>query len=169
MRFRKAMAVAVAAASLGGCGLGFTDIRGYVPDEDRLVRLEPGRQTRDEVQELLGSPASQGVFDAEQSWYYIMRKTHQFAFLQPEVLEQRVVVVHFDNEGTLRDVRRYTGRRHGDRSRDAPHAVAGQGADVPRTASRQRRQVQPGGHRARQPRPDQHRRHDPLIAGLNSE
>lgn len=108
MRFRQAIAVAVAAASLGGCGLGFTDVRGYVPDEERLVRLEPGRQTRDDVQELLGTPASQGVFDAEQSWYYIMRKTHQFAFLQPEVLEQRVVVVHFDNEGTLRDVRRYT-------------------------------------------------------------
>jgi outer membrane protein assembly factor BamE (lipoprotein component of BamABCDE complex) len=108
MRYKQAIAAALAALSLGGCGLGFTDVRGYVPDEERLVRLEPGRQTRDDVQELLGTPASQGVFDAEQSWYYISRKTYQFAFLQPEVLDQKVVVVHFDDAGTLRDVRRYS-------------------------------------------------------------
>lgn len=110
MRARAGIAVGIMALAmaLGGCEFGFTDTRGYVPDEDLLSRLEPGRQTRDEVQQLLGSPASQGVFDADQSWYYIMRKTHQFAFLKPEVLDQRVVVVHFDGGGTLRDVRRYS-------------------------------------------------------------
>ncbi|MBI3504755.1 MAG: outer membrane protein assembly factor BamE [Proteobacteria bacterium] len=108
MRARLGLAVGIVAVALGGCELGFTDTRGYVPDEDALARLEPGRQSRDDVQQLLGSPASQGVFDAEQSWYYIMRKTYQFAFLQPELLDQRVVVVHFDDSGTLRDVRRYS-------------------------------------------------------------
>jgi len=107
MRASRVLAVGIMAVALGGCELGFTDTRGYVPDEESLSRLEPGRQNRDDVQQLLGSPASQGVFDAEQSWYYIMRKTYQFAFLQPEVLDQRVVVVHFDDGGTLRDVRRY--------------------------------------------------------------
>ncbi len=107
MRASRVLAVGMMAVALGGCELGFTDTRGYVPDEESLSRLEPGRQSRDDVQQLLGTPASQGVFDAEQSWYYIMRKTYQFAFLQPEVLDQRVVVVHFDDGGTLRDVRRY--------------------------------------------------------------
>jgi len=107
MRASRVLAVGMMAVALGGCELGFTDTRGYVPDEESLSRLEPGRQSRDDVQQLLGTPASQGVFDAEQSWYYIMRKTYQFAFLEPEVLDQRVVVVHFDDGGTLRDVRRY--------------------------------------------------------------
>ncbi len=107
MRAGRLLTAGIMAVALGGCELGFTDTRGYVPDEESLSRLEPGRQNRDDVQQLLGSPASQGVFDAEQSWYYIMRKTYQFAFLQPEVLDQRVVVVHFDDGGTLRDVRRY--------------------------------------------------------------
>ena len=107
MRAGRVLTAGILAVALGGCELGFTDTRGYVPDEESLSRLEPGRQNRDDVQQLLGSPASQGVFDAEQSWYYIMRKTYQFAFLQPEVLDQRVVVVHFDDGGTLRDVRRY--------------------------------------------------------------
>jgi outer membrane protein assembly factor BamE (lipoprotein component of BamABCDE complex) len=108
MRARQVIAAGIMALAVGGCEFGFTDTRGFVPDEDQLAQLEPGRQTRDDVQQLLGSPASQGVFDAEQSWYYIMRKTYQFAFLQPEVLDQKVVVVHFDDAGTLRDVRRYS-------------------------------------------------------------
>jgi outer membrane protein assembly factor BamE (lipoprotein component of BamABCDE complex) len=93
---------------LGACTLGFTETRGFVPNDDDLARLEPGRQTRDDVQQLLGTPASQGVFDADQSWYYIVRKTHKFAFFEPEVLEQRVVVVQFDGQGQLAEVRRYS-------------------------------------------------------------
>ena len=95
------------ASFLGGCSLARIDVRGYVPNDEDLAKLEPGRQSRDEVQQILGSPSSMGVFDAEQSWYYIYRKTSTTAFFEPEVLEQRVVVVHFDRVGTLRDVRRY--------------------------------------------------------------
>jgi outer membrane protein assembly factor BamE (lipoprotein component of BamABCDE complex) len=97
-----------ASLGLGGCSLGFTETRGFVPNDDDLARLEPGRQTRDDVQQLLGTPASQGVFDADQSWYYVVRKTHRFAFFEPEVLEQRVVVVQFDGAGQLAEVRRYS-------------------------------------------------------------
>ncbi|MCM0020742.1 MAG: outer membrane protein assembly factor BamE [Tagaea sp.] len=108
MRAFRSLMIAVCAASfVGGCGLARIDVRGYVPNDDELARLEPGRQTRDEVQQILGSPSSMGVFDAEQSWYYIYRKTSTTAFFEPDVLEQRVVVVHFDRQGTLRDVRRY--------------------------------------------------------------
>lgn len=96
-----------AAAFVGACDLARIDVRGYVPNDDDLAKLEPGRQSRDEVQQILGTPSSTGVFDAEQSWYYIYRKTSTTAFFEPEVLEQRVVVVHFDRQGTLRDVRRY--------------------------------------------------------------
>ncbi len=108
MRAGREIAAGLMALALGGCSLGFNDTRGFVPDEEQLAQLEPGRQTRDDVQQILGSPASQGVFDSEQSWYYIMRKTYQFAFLEPEVLDQKVVVVYFDSEGTLRDIRRYS-------------------------------------------------------------
>lgn len=107
-RFSLAAALLAAGLALGGCNLGFTETRGFVPSEDDLARLEPGRQTREDVQQLLGTPASQGVFDAEQSWYYIVRKTYRFAFMEPDLLEQRVVVVQFDGEGQLAEVRRYS-------------------------------------------------------------
>lgn len=105
--FRSLFFAVLAASFLGACGIARIDVRGYVPNDDDLAKLEPGRQSRDEVQQILGSPSSMGVFDAEQSWYYIYRKTSTTAFFEPEVLEQRVVVVHFDRAGTLRDVRRY--------------------------------------------------------------
>jgi outer membrane protein assembly factor BamE (lipoprotein component of BamABCDE complex) len=105
--FRSLIFAALAASFLGACGLARIDVRGYVPNDDDLAKLDPGRQSRDDVQQILGSPSSMGVFDAEQSWYYIYRKTSTTAFFEPEVLEQRVVVVHFDRQGTLRDVRRY--------------------------------------------------------------
>jgi outer membrane protein assembly factor BamE (lipoprotein component of BamABCDE complex) len=104
---RTLLLVGLTASFLGACDLARIDVRGYVPNDDDLAKLEPGRQSRDEVQQILGSPSSMGVFDAEQSWYYIYRKTSTTAFFEPEVLEQRVVVVHFDRAGTLRDVRRY--------------------------------------------------------------
>jgi len=107
MRAARGIAAGLVALALGGCSLGFNDTRGFVPDEEQLAQLEPGRQNRDDVQQILGTPASQGVFDSEQSWFYIMRKTYQFAFFEPEVLDQKVVVVNFDTDGTLRDVRRY--------------------------------------------------------------
>jgi outer membrane protein assembly factor BamE (lipoprotein component of BamABCDE complex) len=107
-RLRAAALLMAVGVVLGGCGLGFTETRGFVPNEDDLARLEPGRQTREDVQQLLGTPASQGVFDSEQSWYYIVRKTYRFAFLEPDLLEQRVVVVQFDSEGQLAEVRRYS-------------------------------------------------------------
>lgn len=104
---RNLILAGLAASFLGACDLARIDVRGYVPNDDDLAKLEPGRQNRDEVQQILGSPSSTGVFDAEQSWYYIYRKTSTTAFFEPEVLEQRVVVVHFDRQGMLRDVRRY--------------------------------------------------------------
>jgi outer membrane protein assembly factor BamE (lipoprotein component of BamABCDE complex) len=104
---RKAALLAPLLISLGGCDLARIDVRGYVPNDDDLARLEPGRQTRDDVQQLLGSPSTTGIFDTEQSWYYIYKKTSKVSFFEPETLEQRVVVVHFDRDGTLRDVRRY--------------------------------------------------------------
>jgi outer membrane protein assembly factor BamE (lipoprotein component of BamABCDE complex) len=107
MRLAMWIFVGVAALMLGGCNLARVDVRGYVPNDDDLARLEPGRQTRDDVQQLLGSPSTTGVFDAEQSWYYIYKKTSKVSFFEAETLEQRVVVVHFDREGMLRDVRRY--------------------------------------------------------------
>ncbi len=91
---------------LGGCA-GSIAQRGNLPDPERLQQIEIGRHGRGEVAEILGSPSTIGAF-SDKRWYYISRRTSRLAFLKPEILDQRVVVVDFDDEGTVRSIRELT-------------------------------------------------------------
>lgn len=72
-------------------------------EPDRLNELVVGQHTRDDVAAILGSPSSTSPFD-DQSWYYISNRTETLAFLAPEVTEQQVVVIEFNNEGTIAEI-----------------------------------------------------------------
>lgn len=79
------------------------DSRGNLPDPDRLAEIKPGKHSRNDVAEILGSPSSIGVFDQE-TWYYISKRTEAVAFFKPEVAERQVVIVHFDKKGVVTGV-----------------------------------------------------------------
>ncbi len=79
------------------------DQRGNLPDQKRVATIEPGVTTKQEVSQILGTPSSVSTF-SDRTWYYISRRTEQTAFFQPEVLDQQVVVVGFDEGGVVRDV-----------------------------------------------------------------
>ena len=99
-----ALAVALIAA---GCSKTQA-VRGYVPDDELLAQLQPGQQTRDQVAQILGSPSSISTFEERNdTWYYITRRTEQFAFFDEEVLDQRVVAIDFDEDGRVQEVRRF--------------------------------------------------------------
>jgi outer membrane protein assembly factor BamE (lipoprotein component of BamABCDE complex) len=97
-------ALALAAAVVAGCGATI-DQRGNLPEADRLAEIQPGTTTRDQVVKILGTPSSTGVFD-DRNWFYISRKTKQFAFLNPDVLDQQVYIVRFDGNGVVASVDR---------------------------------------------------------------
>jgi outer membrane protein assembly factor BamE (lipoprotein component of BamABCDE complex) len=92
------------AIALTACQPTF-DQRGNLPDQKRVATIEPGVTTKQEVSQILGSPSSVSTF-SDRTWYYISRRTEQTAFFQPEVLDQQVVVVGFDEGGVVRDVQR---------------------------------------------------------------
>jgi outer membrane protein assembly factor BamE (lipoprotein component of BamABCDE complex) len=96
-----AAAIAMAGA-LAGCAIS-VDQRGKLPDPDRIAEVQPGKTTKDEVVKILGSPSSSSTFD-DNTWYYISRKTKQVAFFQPEVLDQQVFIVDFDDKGVVKDL-----------------------------------------------------------------
>lgn len=79
---------------------------GQIPDPVKLASVQIGVQTQEEVAEMLGTPSSVGTFDPN-TWYYISKRTSTTAFLEPDVLEQRVVVINFDDSGVVRGVRLY--------------------------------------------------------------
>jgi outer membrane protein assembly factor BamE (lipoprotein component of BamABCDE complex) len=100
---RSALVAALfAAASLAGC-VAVLDQRGNLPEPDKLALIHPGATTRDEVTKILGTPSSTGIFN-DKNWYYISRRTKQVAFLDPDVLDQQVYIVNFDDKGVVRGV-----------------------------------------------------------------
>lgn len=99
------LAAGLVAGVLASCApMVHTD--GQIPDPVKLASVQIGVQTQDEVAEMLGTPSSIGTFDPN-TWYYISKRTSTTAFLEPDVLEQRVVVINFDDSGVVRGVRLY--------------------------------------------------------------
>ena len=79
------------------------DQRGNLPDKSKLAEIEPGVTTKEMVSQMLGTPSSVSTF-GDKTWYYISRRTEQTSFFEPEVLDQQVVVVAFDEGGVVREV-----------------------------------------------------------------
>jgi len=97
-------AVAVSAVLLAGCAKDI-DARGNLPPPEALAQLAPGEQTRQDVRNLLGTPATTAVFDDE-TWYYISAHTTQYAFYPNHELDRTVYAVSFDDRGILKDIRK---------------------------------------------------------------
>lgn len=76
------------------------DVRGNLPDPERLSEITPGEQTREEVSEILGSPSSVAMFDKE-TWYYVSQRSETLAFFEPEIKERNIVILRFDKNGIL--------------------------------------------------------------------
>ena len=95
----------IAALPIAGCSVFQAPPvqRGNKADPDLLAQLTPGVQTQTDVQALLGSPTATGTFDRN-TWYYISSVTRMQPAGNPESEQQRVVVVHFDDNGTLRNI-----------------------------------------------------------------
>ena len=78
--------------------------RGNLPNADKMAEIHAGSTTKDEVAKMLGTPSSVSVFNNDKSWYYISRRTSQTAFFEPDVLDQQVYIVDFDDQGVVKAV-----------------------------------------------------------------
>jgi outer membrane protein assembly factor BamE (lipoprotein component of BamABCDE complex) len=100
--------VVISLVAVGLATSGCSRIRqnqGYLVDETLLTSIQPGVDNRDSVAKTLGRPTFSGQFDAKE-WYYITRLTGQYAFAQPKVLSQSILVVSFDAAGNVEKVER---------------------------------------------------------------
>ncbi len=79
------------------------DSRGNLPESDDLDRIKVGASTKDEVATVLGSPSSVATFDPN-TWYYISKRTETVAFFRPEMLDQKVLTVRFDEAGLVKEI-----------------------------------------------------------------
>lgn len=80
------------------------DTRGNSPNPERLAEIVPGKHTRGQVSELLGSPSSIAPFDGE-TWYYISGRTESLAFFAPAESDRQVIIVRFAKNGVVSDIK----------------------------------------------------------------
>ena len=102
LRLSSALAALSAAVVLAGCATT-VEQRGHLPPPDELAQIHPGKTTKDQVVKILGTPSSVGVFN-DKDWYYISRRTKQFSFFDPAVLDQEVYIVDFNDDGVVQAV-----------------------------------------------------------------
>jgi len=74
--------------------------RGNLIEAEKLAEIQVGTSSREDVASKLGTPTQVGSFD-ENVWYYFGRRTEQYSFFTPEVVEQQAVEVHFDDQGIV--------------------------------------------------------------------
>jgi outer membrane protein assembly factor BamE (lipoprotein component of BamABCDE complex) len=103
---RKAALVIATAAGLatGGC-TKTQDLQGYLVDDTLVSAVQAGVDNKDSVQNTLGRPTFTGTFD-QNDWYYVARRTKNFAFNHPRVNEQTVLHIRFDPAGNVASVER---------------------------------------------------------------
>src|SRR5262247_1129978 len=82
------------------------DQRGNLLDPDAVLAVQPGIQTKDQVAQLLGTPSTIATFD-DKTWYYISKRTETTAFFAPDITDQQVLVVKFDNANVVEKVQMY--------------------------------------------------------------
>ena len=110
-----ALSLLVAAAALSGCntsktfaGLkpGETLTQGYVIDQ-QSIDLVPVGSSREQVLLALGSPSTTATFDNEVFYYISQTRRRPVAFMNPKIVDQRVLAVYFNKENRVDNIANY--------------------------------------------------------------
>ncbi len=113
---RRALSAAAVLSSVlvAGCSSGIdvpisgitqTYNRGYILDENALQQVPIGA-SQEQVLLVLGTPSTVATVSGE-AFYYISQKTRQTAFLRPQVIDQRVLVVYFSADRRVTRIANY--------------------------------------------------------------
>ena len=88
---------------LGACSSDtFVTHTGNMPSEERIERLQKG-QTKQEVINILGSPSCVASLDSN-TWIYMSSAIKQVAFMQPEEIDRKLLVIKFNDQAQVVDI-----------------------------------------------------------------
>jgi len=90
---------AMASLAIGGCDTT-VDHRGFAATPGAVEKLEVGAQSREDVIRLVGTPTAVATFNPN-VWYYISQQQETYAFFKPEITEQHVIQLTFNDAGRL--------------------------------------------------------------------
>lgn len=81
-------------------------VHGYVPTEEELASIEPGRDDVNSVAEKIGRPSSSGLL-RDSDWYYVQTTMEQLAYNPQRPIDRKVVAIDFNTAGVVTDVQTY--------------------------------------------------------------
>jgi outer membrane protein assembly factor BamE (lipoprotein component of BamABCDE complex) len=90
---------------LSSCGwlMPPPQLRGNKVDAESMKELTPGTSTKADVSAIIGSPTAHDTFD-DSTWLYITEVTQQRIGRTLGELDQKVVVLNFDEKGVLKTI-----------------------------------------------------------------
>ena len=91
--------------ALPGCDPHFNQ-RGFAATPGSIEKLEAGTQSREDVVRLIGSPSAVATFNPN-IWYYISETQESYAFLKPEITQQKVIQITFNDSGRIAAIKNY--------------------------------------------------------------
>jgi len=80
---------------------------GYGFNQNSLDSIKVGVTPMEEVVDQLGSPTSTSHF-GEKTFYYISNVSEKIAFLEPKIVEQKVLSIKFDDKRKVSEIKQYT-------------------------------------------------------------
>jgi len=102
----KALLAACALFAAAACSDNVS-VHGNLPKEKDINDIAVGLDDRNSVASRLGTPSTVSTFE-DDKWYYIGSKMETVAFMKPQVVDRKVLVVSFDDAGSVSDKSLYT-------------------------------------------------------------
>ena len=103
--FRSAAAIALVCAVLGAC-TGEQFQKGYILPPGALEQIPIGA-SQDQVLIVMGTPSTVATLNGEVFYYISQRSERKVAFLNQQVVDQRIIAIYFDKKRQVQRLANY--------------------------------------------------------------
>lgn len=104
-RMARGALMLVGVCALSACVSQFRN-HGYMPSDDTLAEIVVGRDTKETVREVVGTPQSEGLLEAS-GWYYVRSKFQHLGAFEPKEIDRQVLAISFNDRGVVTNVERF--------------------------------------------------------------
>lgn len=109
MRLSAVLALGVAATACNASQTlnpSETLTQGYVIDQEQIDQVPVG-SSREQVLLALGTPSTTATFDNEVFYYISQTRVRRVAFMNPALVDQRILAVYFGPDGRVANIANY--------------------------------------------------------------
>lgn len=104
-RLAKGAMMLVGVCALSACVAQVRN-HGYLPSDDELAQIVVGRDTKDTVRDVVGTPQAQGLLAAS-GWYYVRSEFRHVGAFEPKETDRQVLAISFNDSGVVTNVERF--------------------------------------------------------------